>query len=319
MSAPDVDLTIVRKIKLDPQEGRVLGNKTNAEFPCPKCGERKFHVNVDRSSKFFGFFHCFRSSCEYKGRIQKRRGREVDLDSLRRRWGREDEKEALPPTTWRPHLPEGFVKVTRRMSVPWMYLRTRGIPAEDIPYYKIGISILDETMENRVIFPDYDEHRKLCYWVARRYDDNPFMKYRNMPIVGSGRGRQSHIFNLGRFIRRGFKDAILVEGPITGIVAGRNHLALLGMPSEAQVEEIAALGLRRIYMALDPDLGAKKKAAFLARHLVSACDELYLVPVPEGHDAASLGRKEFTRILEEESVRFRRGDRRVLNRFVYGD
>jgi hypothetical protein len=202
-------------------------------------------------------------------------------------------------------LPENFSLIRPGMSA-CDYLLSRNVTADDITYYGLGIATVQVNEKSpptqRIVFPDYDVEGKLCYWVARRYDGLPYAKYVNVPIVDGGATRERQIFNLGRFQYAGYRSAVIVEGPLTGIVAGPDHLAVLGMPSNEQIQIIRGLSLDYIYVALDPD--ARERSWSLAAALYGSCKGVFIVPVPPGLDAADMGRPAFQQLLRESSIEF---------------
>ncbi|MGA0383371.1 MAG: hypothetical protein ACO3L1_00045 [Flavobacteriaceae bacterium] len=284
-----IDYSPVSDLGLDAADGQLLSNGQNLALNCPNCvlrGEPKpdtkyrLHICVDRESRRFGFYHCFR--CGFKGRPKERGGVNLSYLSLHRnRRNRASAK--LQEDNAVIELPEDFALVREGMSA-WDYLILRGLTSEDISYYGIGIG------GGRVIFPDYDENGKLCYWVGRSYDGR-LPRYKNCPSSQSA--RSSQIYNLGRFQREGCKVATLCEGPISAIAAGRSGIASYGKQlSEPQIRILQSLNLDKLYLALDPD--AKRESLSIARKLSPYVGALYLVSLPVGEDPASLGREKFS-------------------------
>jgi hypothetical protein len=319
-----IDLDPVERLDFRPGDGRVLRNG-NWATDCPKCVERgeptpddkqRFHVCVDRDgvdkrgNSVFGKFHCFR--CGWRGNTQKRGGG-LDLSFLHRKqreneqekkW-EEKEKETI-------RLPPDYSRLREGMHA-YEYVKGRGITDEDIRYYRIGAATFPHGGFPRppiVVFPDYNEDGTLCYWVGRQYTKTwRTAKYLN--CVSTSAARRNEIFNLGRFMAEGFKTGVLVEGPVDGIVAGRNHLATLGKPSESQIEILARLPIKRLYIAYDPD--ARAVSLEVARRLQPYYENL-LVPVPRGGDVGDLGRPAFNQLVQEESIPF--SDRDAAVRFT---
>ena len=184
-------------------------------------------------------------------------------------------------------LPDGYIRVCSGMHA-YTYLIGRGLSAQDIEYYDIGIA------NRRIVFPDYGDDGTLRYWVSRVYEGHQGMKYFNAPGVQ----RSNQLYNLGRFRQEGFTKVVITEGPISAIVAGRNAVATYGKQvTERQIRKLKLLGSKSYYIALDPD--AKGNAVSLAKRLASTGKKVYLVNMPDGEDPASLGRVRFHRALTQ--------------------
>lgn len=295
-----LDYSPVSELGLDAADGQLLSNGQNVALNCPNCVLRgeptadtkyRLHVCIDRESKKFGYYHCFR--CGFKGRPKEHGG--VNLSYLALHRNKRKKASSIVAAVAEVidiKLPDDFALVQEGMSA-WDYLVKRGLTKEDISYYNIGIG------DGRVIFPDYDAEGDLCYWVGRSYDGR-LPKYKNCPSTQSS--RSSQIYNLGRFNREGGKVATLCEGPISAIAAGRSGIASYGKQlSEPQIRILQSLGLDKLYLALDPD--AKREALDLARKLAPHVGSLYLVSLPLGEDPASLGREKFSE-LRSSSIKY---------------
>lgn len=301
-----LDWSIVERLGLRQANGKLLSNGTNAEFDCPRCHrKKKFHICIARDHKRFGYYQCLSAACDNRGRFRKKKSTELDLSYLRNARKAQLADEALADeiaaqdVTGSIRLPRDFAHVLEG-SHAWRYLIKRGITPSDIRYYDLGIA------EGRIFFPDYDEDEKLVYWVSREYDGFSNPKYLNVAIDDGGATREKHIHNLGRFLRAGYEEADIVEGPITGIVAGRSHLALLGKPSRPQVDALRELGktgvIKRVYLALDPD--ARAVCMQLAHDLWGAFKEIWIVPIPIDEDVATIGRKRYRELKRTEAFRY---------------
>lgn len=297
-----LDWSIVTRLGLKEQDGRLLGNGTNAEFDCPRCGKsKKFHICIAKNHERFRWYQCLSASCDLRGRVRVGRGKAIDLSYLRQ--AEEEYKRNLKLSIEVEHnelakqkevgleLPDGFTPVQRNM-LAWRYLTSRGITPADIRWYGLGVA------EGRIVFPEYDESGRLTYYVEREYaDPERAPKYRNVQIADGGAQRRQTIFNLGRFKAAGYTRAHIVEGPITGIVASRRHLALLGKPSREQVDLLRSLKLEAVYLALDPD--ARATCVDLALALWGSVGKIWIVPVPAGHDCASMGRAAYRELVRD--------------------
>ena len=313
----NLDFAPIERLGLDPKNGVVKANG-NWVTNCHKCmsnGEgspdtkQRLHVCVDRDAldkdggKLFGRYHCFR--CGFKGRAIKP-ANELDLGFLRQKQAeveqqRAEEEKARETIV----LPADYSRLIDGMTA-WDYVVKRGITPADIAYYQIGVGTVPYGRGKRppiIIFPDYDREGQLCYWLGRQYTKTKWTaKYLNCRATQQARDRE--IYNLGRFQQEGFTTAILVEGVLNGITAGRNHLAVLGKPSDAQLMILEHIGLKRLYVALDPD--ARKVSLDVAKRLARSIPEVFLVPVPRGQDINSMGRVAFKLLLQQESMLYSR-------------
>lgn len=313
-----IDYDPIERLEMAVGQGRVLRNG-NWATNCPKCVEKgeptpddkqRLHVCVDRDAvdkkgnSRFGKYHCFR--CGWRGNTQKRSGG-LDLSFLHRKQReKENERKWAEKDKETITLPSDYALLNDDMMA-YTYVHGRGITDEDIRYYRIGAATFPHGGYPRppiIVFPDYSEDGKLCYWVGRQYTKTwRTAKYLN--CMATKAARENEVFNLGRFKAEGFTTGVLVEGPIDGIIAGRNHLATLGKPSQAQLDILAKLPLKKLYIAYDPD--ARKTSIDVANRLQPHY-ECLLVPVPKGSDVCDMGRPAFSMLVQEEAISFNRRD-----------
>lgn len=272
-------------------------------FFCPFCESRRgtpdttghLYVNEKR-----GKFICHR--CETRGTLaylQKLLGfEEVALqeDAWRMKLQAALDPPPKPPAPVR-ELPRDFCRMPAG-SEAYRYLMARGLAPEDLDYFQVGIgtaNLRDVPEEerrhyagrNRVVFPDFDREGKLCYWVARTYQDPPHKaKYKNAPWSAA-----DEVFHLARVPG---PYVVIGEGPLDAMVAsrwtGRNAVCTYGKGvSPDQIIRLAEElpQVQVYYVALDPD--APREGAHLASRLSARYKQVRLVSMPEGQDPASLG------------------------------
>jgi len=261
-------------------------------FNCPFCVERgeprpdskyRLYVHVEDDDRF-GAYNCFR--CGKRGRLvgkfdpnwKPRCGGVIDEEVDTSRF--HVKKPSLPdPVRMVVELPKDYAPILPTMEA-CRYMLGRGLALEDIDYYQLGIA------RRRIVFPDYLDG-KLVFWVSRSYVDEHGPKYFNAPGVL----RSEQLYNLGRWRAEPRDQVVIVEGPISAIVAGRDAVATYGKQiTHEQITLLRQMGCARYYVALDPD--AKENALGLAKALYGH-GEVYLVSMPNREDPASLGRERF--------------------------
>ena len=140
-----------------------------------------------------------------------------------------------------------------------------------------------------IIVPSYNEFRKLNYFVARNFNPNSPVKYKNPPI-----GKNIVPFEL--FINWS-SPLILCEGPFDAISIKRNAIPLLGKHIQANLmKRIVTSQVEKIYIALDKD--AQKDALKFAELLLAEGKEVYIVDLDE-KDPNEMGFEHFTKLIQE--------------------
>jgi len=310
---------------LEASLGRCKGRSGTGEFQfdCPFCGKRKgkpdkkghLYVNPDRMLHGIrGWYFCHR--CEARGplsRIIKGYAGERTKKQLSN-WAqfvielkRARKREVVERESPKVSLPEDYVPVVKGTQA-YEYLHARNISDEIIDEYRIGfgtknlLNVPPEERRNfagsgRIIFPDFDQHGEVLYWVARTYKGHK-VKYKN-PANADARDK---VFNLARAIE--YEDVIITEGVISAIAAGRNAVATYGKDvTSKQVSMLSAAGFSKYYVALDGDALKRERrsvvrppALKLAETLQARGHEVWMVVLPYDEDPASV--EDFSRFLE---------------------
>jgi len=159
-------------------------------------------------------------------------------------------------------------------------LRARGVTPADEKKWRLGHDGLDE----RDVFPVFDENRKLVGIQGRRLDDNEVVKY---TTYGADPEALMGFFYGEQFIDPTVPEGILVEGPLDAIKAGRyfpNVLGLLGAgtmtPERTQRLKRWFETLTFLYDADAPAVAAMFKVGLLlVKHFT-----LFVAFLPEGSD-----------------------------------
>ena len=229
-------------------------------FHCPKCDhhKKKLSINIDKN-----VFKCW--ICGFSGRNLYRLIKTYGIYADKKNWSRLTQQveiesfseklfgvvESSPDVL---HLPEEFLSLANKSLpatsiYPINYLKSRGLVKRDIIRWKIGYCSSGK-YEGRVIFPSFDKHGKLNYFVARSYTNN-WKRYCNPP------NKNDIIFN---HLNLNFlKPLTLVEGVFDAVKAGSNTVPLLGstlVENSALLSEIVKHDTT-VYLALDSDASRK--------------------------------------------------------------
>lgn len=169
-----------------------------------------------------------------------------------------------------------------------VYLKKRGITKADILRYNIGYCEGGK-FDKMIIVPSYDEFGKLNYFVARNFNPNSPVKYKNPSL-------SKNVIPFELFINWS-SPLVLCEGPFDAISIKRNAIPLLGKHIQANLmKKIVTSQVRKIYIALDKD--AQKDALKFAELLLAEGKEVYIVDL-ENKDPNEMGFENFTKLIQE--------------------
>lgn len=251
-------------------------NSQSYIFTCPKC-EKKKKLYISKASGNFICFFCTETE-NYKGRpeyalsdllgvpVRVLRAQlygegdvpvEVHLDfQLIDFFGDEDEEDPDAEQIPLVHWPHDFLEIDDPKALRGReYLRGRGVAPSMAARYGIRYSPLQE----RVVFPVADGE-KLYGWQARATKPTRFVdglgRTRDIPKILSSTGipRAKTLMFSDRL--RGSEHAVLCEGPVDALKAhycGGNVAAMGKAVTPGQVQLLINGGVKRLYLALDPD------------------------------------------------------------------
>jgi Toprim domain-containing protein len=272
---------------------------------CPKCGDTKgiFHWNEEKQVGC-----CFHSGCDWyynHGGVTLRRAlAHFTISGLPIYSAPIVIKEAEDADL---ELPESFKQI-RQLPRPlrttlYSYLTSRGISrrvtrAACIGYCQKG------PQWGYMIFPVMNEESEVVYWQGRRF------KEREPKFWNPKSSKKTElVYNISPTIRP--RQIILVESIINALTLETLEktdtltMATLGKTiSDEQIEYVLQFEkrLKRIYVAMDGD--ARREGVQIAEKLAKRTPvKIYIVPIPDGEDINSLGRKQTWRRLRK-SERF---------------
>ena len=158
----------------------------------------------------------------------------------------------------------------------------------DILKYQIGYCE-NGRYANKIIIPTHSAEGTLEYFVARSFEKEPYVKYRN-PSASRDIVPNEHLINWN-------VPVILCEGLFDAIAIKRNAIPLLGKNIQSSLmKKIVTSVVDKIYIALDRD--AIKQALKFCEKLMAEGKEVYLVDLQD-KDPSEMGFHLFTNHIQD--------------------
>lgn len=189
----------------------------------------------------------------------------------------------------------------------YTYLINRGFTDGLIRYYDIRVGSVVSKYKNRIVIPNdvvYTEDGR-CFtdmFVARYFREIPKDPITHKDLIPKylnpfGDNRRKVVFNLHRI--QPHQPIIISEGCITSISAGLNSVATYGKyVTDVQLYQILSKEPSCVYVGLDPD--AYDTAINLCKRIQRLCSiPVYIVNLPDGEDANSLGHRKYMEYLNK--------------------
>jgi len=280
---------------LGPGEPTARGNQAHS---CPFCHHHKpkLEVNFSEGNGDKNPWHCW--VCGKKGlkliTLFKQINAPVEKIAELKSLVKSSYKEEQVKNNDKIELPKEFKPlseitekdITGRHAL--VYLKKRGITKSDILRYNIGYcegGIFDKM----IIVPSYDEFGQLNYFVARNFNPNSPVKYKNPSL-------SKNVIPFELFINWS-SPLVLCEGPFDAISIKRNAIPLLGKHIQNNLmKKIVTSQVKKIYIALDKD--AQKDALKFAELLMAEGKEVYIIDLKD-KDPNEMGFENFTNLIQE--------------------
>lgn len=263
-----------------------------AVFKCPNCNHHKKKLTLNRSTQKF---QCW--VCGFKGQRAKQilKIAKAPASLYQELRDIDSQYNFNLSTTDKPveeiTLPEGFTPLiygtglTRNKA--WLYLKSRGLTAQDVVKYNIGY-IENGPLSNFIIIPSYNRDGFLNYWVGRSFDSNAYHKHK-LPSVSKD------IIGFDMLINFDL-PLIICEGAFDAIAVKRNAIPLFGKKiSKSLYKELVKGKVKQIYLALDQD--AINDSLKYAKELMSYGKEIFLLEL-EDKDPSEIGFEQMTKLLQ---------------------
>jgi DNA primase len=281
---------------------RILGtskktSKGNYAFKCPNnCHPIKHKLEINLESQQYQCWICGGQSDGFRGKSLKKLFQHLKLNSeyFQELNSLINTKSTDFNDTYISNileLPKEFKSIINNSDFKAIkakkYLKKRGLSIQDILKYNIGYC-KEGTYSNMIIIPSYDSNHKLNYFIARSFNEDSYIKYKNPDV-----SRDIIMFEL--FINWDL-PIILCEGPFDAIAIKRNVIPLLGKTLQPNLmKKIISSKVKKIYIALDKD--AMKQALQYTQYFLDQGKEVYLVEL-EDKDPSQMGFKKFTQLIQ---------------------
>lgn len=163
------------------------------------------------------------------------------------------------------------------------YLKKRNIGIEHIVKYNIGYCNIGE-YSGRVIFPSYDSHNNINYFLGRSYYKNSKLKYKNPDVAKS-----EIIFNEG--LINWDSNIYIVEGVFDHIVVP-NSIPLLGkVMSDLIFSKIIKRAECKVIIVLDSDAYLDSIKLYKKLNSTKLVNKVLLVKLPNGFDISDINQR----------------------------
>jgi DNA primase len=282
---------------------KVLGTgkptaRNNRAYNCPFCNHHKpkLEVNFSPNEKNEYPYNCW--VCGKKGRslvslFRKVNASQNQLEELGLILKVRVSSDPNSTKIEKIELPKEFKPLTQVSSGDIIgrhainYLKRRGLGKHDIYKYNIGYCEQGKYAK-MIIIPSYNEKGDLNYFVARNFDQNSPVKYKNPPT-------SKDVIPFELFVNWNLPITIC-EGPFDAIAIKRNVVPLFGkiIPNQL-MKKLVTSQVDKIYIALDKD--AQKQALTFCQQLLDLGKEVYMVDM-EDKDPSEMGFENFTKLIQ---------------------
>jgi transcription elongation factor Elf1 len=268
----------------------------NVSFFCPFCNHRKRKLIVHIES---GKYNCWTCEAATKGKspvsLLKKMGASADEQREMKSYYANSTDSIDDRLNISVSLPKECKSLLENTNSPerkraLKYLKTdRKITEEDIMKYNIQYCEKGR-YKNRVIVPSYDSVGKLNYFIARSFEDNPFLAY------DAPRCNKSEIVGFESSVNWDV-PIILCEGAFDAMAFKRNAIPLFGKTiTKALMLKLVASRVKTVYLALDKD--AYNQCINYAEQLMNLGKEVYFLDM-EDKDPGVIGFKNLTKLLHK--------------------
>lgn len=274
-------------------------DKSQISFDCPVCsheikglekGDGKGNLEVNYSSNVYYCWACSETHDTHGSvyKLVKKYGTKADLKKYKLvtpdlidNYKKEEPKtlNGLP----KEFLPLSVESNSEAYRKSMEYLKKRNIGLDIIEKYNIGYC---ETGEygGRVIFPSYDIHGDINYFLGRSYDKYTKLKYKNPDIP-----KTEIIFNESKIAWD--SNIYLVEGVFDHIVVP-NSVPMLGkVLSENLFTQLVRKAECKVIILLDSDAYADALNLYKKLNSTKLVNRVLIIKLPDGYDISDINQR----------------------------
>lgn len=272
-------------------------NKGQISFDCPVCsheikgldkGDGKGNLEVNYGYHVYKCWACSETH-ETQGTIYKlirNYGRKSDLKKYRLvnpniELKKKEKKEIKG-------LPKDFIPLSEECnSLEYKkaleYLTKRNIGMDIIEKHNIGYCEKGD-YSNRVVFPSYDIHNDVNYYLGRSYEKYTKLKYKNPEIP-----KTEIIFNEGKV--NWDSNIFIVEGVFDHIVVP-NSIPMLGkVMSDDLFTKLVSKAECKVVILLDSDAYTDAIKLYKKLNSTKLIGRVFIVKLPDGYDISDVNQK----------------------------
>jgi len=163
------------------------------------------------------------------------------------------------------------------------YLTKRNIGMDIIEKYNIGYCEQGD-YSHRVVFPSYDIHDDINYFLGRSYEKYTKLKYKNPEIP-----KTEIIFNEGKI--NWDSNIYIVEGVFDHIVVP-NSIPMLGkVISDDLFSKLVKNAECKVIILLDSDAYSDALKLYKKLNSTKLHDRVYIIKLPKGYDISDVNQK----------------------------
>jgi len=272
-------------------------NKGQISFDCPVCsheikgldkGDGKGNLEVNYGYHVYKCWACSETH-ETQGTIYKlirNYGSKSDLKKYRLvnpniELKKKEKKEikGLPKEFIPLSVDNGSDEYKKALG----YLTKRNIDMDTIEKYNIGYCEKGD-YSNRVVFPSYDIHNDVNYYLGRSYEKYTKLKYKNPEIP-----KTEIIFNDGKV--NWDSNIFIVEGVFDHIVVP-NSVPMLGkVISDDLYTKIVSRAECKVIILLDSDAYTDAIKLYKKLNSTKLVGRVFIVKLPDGYDISDINQK----------------------------
>jgi DNA primase len=272
-------------------------NKGQISFDCPVCsheikgldkGDGKGNLEINYGYHVYKCWACSETH-ETQGTIYKlirNYGSKSDLKKYRLvnpniELKKKEKKEIKG-------LPKEFIPLSEECnSLEYKkaleYLTKRNIDMDTIEKYNIGYCEKGD-YSNRVVFPSYDIHNDVNYYLGRSYEKYTKLKYKNPEIP-----KTEIIFNEGKV--NWDSNIFIVEGVFDHIVVP-NSIPMLGkVISDDLFTKLVSKAECKVIILLDSDAYTDAIKLYKKLNSTKLFGRVFIIKLPKGYDISDVNQK----------------------------